>query len=91
MVGAAHEKYRFESIIISPAVLYKQGPRYYHASYVVLVVDAAAASSSTAALSSRDLQGHYRIAEASKKVTLKWTKMFFFIIFSHFSSGLVNR
>lgn len=69
------------NLIISPAVLYKQGPRYYHASYVVLVVDAAAASSTAAALSSRDLQGHYRIAEASKKVTLKWTKMFSYYIF----------
>lgn len=62
-------------------MLYKEGPRYYHASYVVLVrgtpdytdMDTEPATSSVdcvADLDTPNMQGHYRIAEASKKELL---------------------
>lgn len=60
----------FELIVstnMSP-VLYKRGPRYYHASYVVLVRTVDDTSDRVQGLDTHGLQGHYRIAEASKKV-----------------------
>lgn len=49
------------------AVLYKQGPRFYHASFVVLVRTAGDELAHETALRAHHMQGHYRIAEASKK------------------------
>lgn len=63
--------------IKSVEVLYKEGPRYYHASYVVLVRATPDADDDTpssidcvTALDTHNMQGHYRIAEASKKELL---------------------
>lgn len=47
-------------------MLYKKGPRYYHASYIVLVKQ----SDSPEYTNVNQLHGHYRISETSKKV--KW-------------------
>ncbi|XP_037024411.1 tRNA-splicing endonuclease subunit Sen2-1 [Bradysia coprophila] len=44
-------------------LLYKKGPRYYHASYIVLVKR----SDSQEYLNVNQLHGHYRISETSKK------------------------
>lgn len=57
-------------------MLYKDGPRFYHASYVVLVMCTPRDADGTdrlPALDTHSLQGHYRIAEASKKVRVHTT------------------
>lgn len=45
-------------------MLYKKGPRYFHASYIVLVKTSDSQDYSNV----NQLHGHYRISETSKKV-----------------------